>query len=389
MKRNERYDAVIVGARAAGAATAMLLARAGLKVIAVDRSRYGSDTLSTHALMRPAVVQLHRWGLLERVRASGTPPVSQVTFRYPDETIPIEISPSGAIDALYAPRRTVLDALLVDAAQEAGADVRFGVIVDDLQKDESGRVRGILARDEQGERITLSSELVIGADGIRSIVAQAVEAQVLRRACNSGAVVYGYYEGVEASGYEWAYAPGLSAGFIPTNDGLVCAFVGGSEADFRRRVFPNLKDGFDDVLREVSSELHERIGAGSEASRHRGFAGVRGYARQSWGAGWALVGDAGYFRDPITTHGISDAFRDAELLARAVSGISSLEAYQELRNGVTGELFDVTDRIAGYDWSMEEIRQHLLDVSRAMKPELKLIAELDESSSFGRRIAVA
>ena len=109
------YDAVIVGARAAGAATAMLLARAGLRVLVVDRSRYGADTLSTHALMRGGVLQLHRWGLLDRVVDAGTPPIRHTTFHYATTSI-ITIKPSHGVDALYAPRRTLLDPVLVDAA---------------------------------------------------------------------------------------------------------------------------------------------------------------------------------------------------------------------------------------------------------------------------------
>lgn len=381
MTNKDRYDAIIVGARAAGAATAMLMARRGMKVLAVDRARYGSDTLSTHALMRTAVVQLNRWGLLHRVRLTGAPPVNRVVFHYPDETAMVDIRPSDGVDALVAPRRTVLDRLLVDAAREAGADVRFGIIVDDVKRDASGRVTGISARDEQGAELTLSADLVVGADGIRSIVAQAVGAEVTRRAINSGACVYGYYSGVEAAGYEWAYALGAGAGMIPTNDGQVCVFVGGTEEDFRRRVFPNLERSVPAVLREVSPDLAERVDAGTKVARFRGFAGVRGYVRECRGDGWALVGDAGYFRDPITTHGISDAFRDAELLARAAAGEMSMDAYQSMRDSVTGGLFTVTDRIAGYDWSLDELRGYLREVSRAMKPEMELIERLDRAEA--------
>jgi flavin-dependent dehydrogenase len=381
MTGKERYDAIIVGARAAGAATAMLMARRGMKVLAVDRARYGSDTLSTHALMRTGVLQLHRWGLLHRVKSTGATPVNRVVFHYPDETMRVEIRPSDGVDALYAPRRTVLDPLLVDAAREAGADVRFGVIVDDLLKDGSGRVVGISARDEQAGELELSADLVVGADGIRSIVAQSVNAEVIRRAHNSGAAVYGYYSGVKAAGYEWAYAPGVSAGLIPTNDGQVCVFIGGSEADFRRRVFPSLDRNFETILREASPDLAERVSGGSLEARYRGFAGVRGYIRACQGDGWALVGDAGYFRDPITTHGISDAFRDAEILTRAATGEITMSAYQSTRDSVIGGLFGVTDRIAGYDWSMKEIRGYLRDVSRTTKPELELIERMDSAEA--------
>jgi flavin-dependent dehydrogenase len=381
MSERQRYDAVIVGARAAGASTAMLLARKGMKVLVVDRARYGSDTLSTHALMRTGVVQLHRWGLLDRVKESGAPAVSRVVFRYPDESVAVDLASSGGVGSLYAPRRTVLDRILVDAAREAGAEVSFGVVVDDLKRDSAGRVTGITARDDHGEELDVTADIVVGADGIRSIVAQSAGARVVRRAGNGGAVVYGYYRDVEFEGYEWAYAPGVSAGLIPTNDGEVCVFVGGSEAHFRQSVFPNIEEGFAAVLADASVDIALRVTKGRKVARHRGFAGVRGYVRECVGEGWALVGDAGYFRDPITTHGISDAFRDAELLARAILGEMPMDAYQEMRDGVIGDLFDVTDRIAGYDWSMDEIRGYLREVSRATKPELKLIAELDRAAA--------
>lgn len=143
MNKTERpYDAVIVGARCAGAATAMMLAHGGARVLALERSRHGSDTLSTHALMRGGVSQLHRWGLLDRVKASGMTPVAATTFYYGEESVEVEIKPKGRIDALYAPRRDVLDKILVDAAVEAGAEVRHGVEVTDLNRDEHGRLVG-------------------------------------------------------------------------------------------------------------------------------------------------------------------------------------------------------------------------------------------------------
>ena len=145
-----RPDVVVVGARAAGAATAMLLARAGLRVVVVDRGRYGADTLSTHALMRGAVVQLHRWGLLDRIIAAGTPPIRRTTFRYANDEIVIPIKPSHGVDALYAPRRTVFDPILVDAAVAAGAEVRYGLTVTGIRRDRRGRVTGVVGRDGGG-----------------------------------------------------------------------------------------------------------------------------------------------------------------------------------------------------------------------------------------------
>ena len=117
------YDVIIVGARCAGAATAMLLAARGLRVLVFDKSRYGSDTLSTHALMRPAVLLLHRWGLTDRLEEEATPPIRKTSFVYTDDqgsdATDVEIKPRLGVQALYAPRRTVLDRILVDAARDA------------------------------------------------------------------------------------------------------------------------------------------------------------------------------------------------------------------------------------------------------------------------------
>ena len=357
-----KYDVIITGARVAGASTALLLARRGARVLVVDRARYGSDTLSTHALMRPAILQLQRWGLLDAVIAAGTPPIRRTVFHYPGERIDIDCEP------LYAPRRTVLDTILVDAAIAAGAEVRFDVMVDDLVKDGDGRVTGISSNGAV-ER----ADLVVGADGIRSVVAQRAGAAITREARVAGASLYAHFADVPADGYEWVYGDQAASGLIPTNGGEVCVFTGCSERRFREEVQPDLERGFKRILARSSPAMAARVLGGWRTTRLRGFAGVRGYARKPFGPGWALVGDAGFFRDPITTHGITDAFRDAELLARAIDGTSSFAEYESIRDAVTAGLFAVTGRIAAFDWTNDEIRTHLRDVSRAMRAETRAI----------------
>ena len=319
------YDVVVVGARAAGAATAMLLARAGLSVLVVDRGRYGTDTLSTHALMRGGVLQLHRWGLLDRIVDAGTPPIRRTTFRYANDDITVTIKPSLGVDALYAPRRTVLDPVLVDAAVAAGADVRFGVTVTDVRRDARGRVIGIEGRDDAGRPVAVDADLVIGADGIRSTIAQRVGAPIEHRGDGAGAVVYGYWSGVETDGYEWIYRPGAAAGLIPTNDGLTCVFAGSTPA----RIGRGGRAVLEAVVRRASPSVADRIDAGTAPPGVRSFAGHPGYLRRAFGPGWALVGDAGYWKDPISAHGLTDAFRDAELLARAIVSSATGDVPQE------------------------------------------------------------
>ena len=218
------YDAVVVGGRVAGASTAMLLARAGARVVLLDRAPYGSDTLSTHALMRAGVLQLSRWGLLGEVVSAGTPPVRRTWFHYEhEETVQISVRQSPGVDALYAPRRHLIDRILVDAAAAAGVDVRHDVTVVGLTRDPAGRVSGVRANTRHGRRFDVHARMVIGADGIRSVVADGVDAPVERRGHHAGAVLYGYYANLPSVGYEWTYARRTAAGLISTNDGLTAS----------------------------------------------------------------------------------------------------------------------------------------------------------------------
>ena len=372
------YDVVVVGARAAGASTAMLLAREGLSVLLVDRSRYGADTLSTHALMRAGVFQLSRWGLLDRVIDAGTPPVRRTTFRYAADLVPITLKPSYGVEALYAPRRTVLDPILVDAAQEAGVEVRYGLTVTGLQRDRRGTVTGIMARTRHGNPFTATARVVVGADGIRSTVADAAGAPYERVGESVAAVTYGYWTGLETDGYEWNWRPNAATGAIPTNDGRTCVFASSS----RRRIG---RGGIEPLTRMVaasSADLAERLAAATPPDALRTFNGRPGHIRRSWGPGWALVGDAGYYKDPLAAHGITDALRDAELLSRAIVKVlrddtfEHLEEYQATRDRLSKALFDVTDVIAGHRWTDEEIPDLLLDLNASMADELEFLAAL-------------
>ena len=234
MRRNaDSYDALVVGARAAGAATAMLMARAGMRVLVVDWEEHGSDTLSTHALMRSATMQLSRWGLADKLRSAGTPDVTETLFCYAGEEVHVPIRPAYGIPGLLAPRRWLLDAVLADAAWTAGAEIRYRTAFQDVIW-EHGRVAGAIVSDADGRRSEIRAELVIGADGRRSSVARRVGAVVYREAPCSVASVYGYVEGIENRGYRWYYAPGLGAGLIPTNDGAHCVFAADTPAGFVR-----------------------------------------------------------------------------------------------------------------------------------------------------------
>jgi 2-polyprenyl-6-methoxyphenol hydroxylase-like FAD-dependent oxidoreductase len=365
----QRYDVIVAGARCAGASTAMLLARAGLRVLVVDPTRRGSDTLSTHALMRGGVRQLHRWGLLEAVRASGAPAIRTVTFHYADDEIPVPIKPSEGVDALYAPRRTVLDELLVEAAERSGAEICHGLAVVDLLRDDAGRVRGATISGPDLEPADVEADLVVGADGIRSRVARILEAPVEHALPHASASIYGYVRGLGLDGYHWYYEVGASVGSIPSNDDETCVFASLPRERFEAERGRGLEALHAAVLPEVSRDLAARVQAAGGPGKLRAFAGVPGFLRQAAGPGWALVGDAGYFRDPITAHGITDALRDAELLARAVLEGSdrAIERYASSRYERVRDFFEVTDRLAAFDWTLEEAKAEHLVLAKEMK----------------------
>jgi flavin-dependent dehydrogenase len=370
------YDAVVVGARPAGAFTALLLARHGLRVLVIDRGRYGADTLSTHALMRGGVVQLARWGVLPRVQAADTPPVRRATFVYGGDALGVAVKPRDGVDALYAPRRTVLDPAVVDAALEAGAEVSYGTSVHELVRTPSGRVIGLVCRDQSGWTRTIRAGIVIGADGMRSTVARMVGAPITRAGRSAAAVVFGYWHGVPADGYRWYYADGLSVGAIPTNAGETCVFASAPTARFAELFREDIARGYHHVVREAAPDLVDAMQHGAMAGSLHGFPGQPGFYRRATGPGWALVGDAGYFKDPITAHGITDALIEAEHLQRAVvmGTDTALAAYDRERHERTSAVFEVTDRIASFEWTLDEARMLHKQLADAMSQEAKALS---------------
>lgn len=368
------YDAIVVGARAAGAATAMLLARAGARVLLVDQDRSGTDTVSTHALMRAGVMLLNHWGLLERVVAAETPPVRSTQFLYGSQEIVIPIKPAAGLDALYAPRRTVLDPILAAAAADAGAELRYQCALQDLTRDRAGRVTGAVLH-ANGRSDVVEAELVIGADGRRSKVARLVGAGVRHAGIHATATLYAYVAGMEDRGYRWHYGSGAAGGAIPTNDGLHVVFAG-LRPEGLRACRGQLVQGLMNGLKEAGSPLAGELAGLGLASRPIGFAGLAGYLREATGPGWALVGDAGYFKDPITAHGLTDAFRDAALLADAVCAgtAEALRRYESTRDLLSLPLLVATDALASLDWTLDEAQVLHGRIQAAMRAEVQMLS---------------
>ncbi len=340
------YDAIVVGARCAGAPTAMLLARKGYRVLLVDRATFPSDTLSTHFIHPPGLAQLKRWGLLERLEATGCPPVPRYSYDFGAFTISGSPQPVDGVATGYGPRRTVLDKLLIDAAGEAGADVQEGFAVEGLLAD-GGRVSGVRGRSRKRKSIAVSARVVVGADGRHSTVAKAVRPHQYNDRPPLQGGYYTYWSGLPVEGFEISVRPNRGFGAVPTHDGLTMVVVGWPYAEFKA----NRGDIEGNYMRtlELAPAFAERVRAATREARFAGGA-VSSFFRKPYGPGWALVGDAGYDKDPITAWGISDAFRDADLCASALDGWlsgaqafdSAMAGFQRVRDEASLPTFELT-----------------------------------------------
>jgi 2-polyprenyl-6-methoxyphenol hydroxylase-like FAD-dependent oxidoreductase len=365
------YDVIVIGARVGGSATAMLLAREGLRVLAVDRAAFPSDTLSTHQVQLPGVARLARWGLLDGVIDSGAPPTRRVRFDMGDLVLDGCWPAHEGVDALYSPRRTVLDALLVDAARRAGAEVRERFAVEEIVI-EGGVVR-VHGREKGGPAVTETARFVVGADGKHSAVARAARAAEYRTEAARSLACYTYWEGVEMDGGEM-YALGRRAvGAWPTNDGLVMTYVAWPGEEFE--TFRGDVEGNVLATLDVAGTLGERVRSGRRAERFRATPDLPNIIRVPYGDRWALVGDAGLVMDPITGQGIGHALRDAELLARALGDAfagrrpfdAALADYQTQRDRETLPMFDFSVQLASFAPPKPE--EQMLFSTLARRPE--------------------
>jgi flavin-dependent dehydrogenase len=322
-----RYDVIIIGARCAGSPTAMLLARKGYRVLLVDRATFPSDILSSHFIHSPGVARLKKWGLLDQVAKSNCPAIYSTTADLGAFRLTGFPPPAGDVATAYCIRRKYLDKILVDAAAEAGAEVRERFTVRELIFEDQA-VTGIRGQTRDGKIVVEKAGIVIGADGMHSIVARQVQAAAYNvmppLTCN----YYSYWSGLDLTGPELFPREGRFCVAAPTNDGLTIINVMARHSDFRQ--FRSNIEGFFFQTLDLSPEFVERVRAGNREERYFGTADTPNFFRKSFGAGWALAGDAGYHRDAITAQGISDAFRDADCLAEAVHiGLSGVRPLDE------------------------------------------------------------
>lgn len=331
----------------------MLLARRGSRVLLLDRDAFPSDVMSTHYIHPPGLARLQRWGLLDKVIATGAPFIIMRTLHFDGMSFqpPNPPLPEGLTPDTICPRRYLLDKILVDAAVEAGAEFRQRFPVRDLLW-EDGRVAGVRA-GPRGSEVEERARIVIGADGMHSTVARLVRAPEYDAKPSLTFGYYAYWSGIPDTGMH-IYFNSDATGILvfPTNFGQTCIGVGGLHGgfkDFRRDIEGNYLAVIDRI-----PGLSEQVRAATRESRFLGTADMPNFFRRPFGPGWALVGDAGYHRDFITGLGINDAFFQAELLARAVdAGFSgrrplnrALDSFERIRNEYAKPLYDLTTRMA-------------------------------------------
>jgi flavin-dependent dehydrogenase len=315
----------------------MLLAQRGYRVLLLERGTFPSDIFRNHVLLYPALAHLQSWGLLDAVIATGCPPITQFNQFMGDFNLTGNLPLPNGIAGLYAPRRKYLDQILVDAAVKAGAELREGFAVQDLLW-EGDQVVGVRGRSHGGELVEERASIVIGADGLHSVVARCADAPALESRPTLTWIYYSYWSGMTTNGVEFYRFDDEAMLAFPTNDGLHCVATFGpadSFPDYRT----DIEGNFERTLARVP-DLAQRVAAGQRAERWVGTADLPNILRKPYGPGWALVGDAGFHKDPVTAHGISDAFSGAQWLADAVdAGLAgrrpmaeALAAYEVLRN---------------------------------------------------------
>ena len=358
------YDAIVIGARCAGSPAAMLLAQKGHRVLLVDKATFPSDTMSTHLIHPPGVAALEKWGLLERVKATGCPPISTYSFDFGPVTIAGSPRPIDGVGIAYCPRRTVLDQILAEAAEEAGAEAREGFAVEEILV-EDGTVKGIRGHSKDGPTVTEHAGVVIGADGKHSLVAKTVRPEQYNERPSRLVMYYAYWSDLPMNAFDTTIRAEHRRGWAaaPTHDGLTCLPFGWPVEEFKANR-GDIEGNFFAAL-DYAPEFAERVRAAKRESKFIGSAELPGYFRKPFGPGWVLLGDAGYHKNPITAMGINDAFRDAELVSSALDDHLSgrrpfnegMAAYQETRDRAAGPVYEFTDEFAKVEPPPPEMQQ--------------------------------
>lgn len=363
------YDAIVIGARCAGAVTAMLLARRGHRVLLLDRATFPSDVHQGHFIHRQGPRLLAEWGLLQKIVATNCPPIVTHLTDFGDSPLIGRDIRLGNVAWGYGPRRRHLDRVLVEAAIKAGAEFRPNFLVESLLWD-GQRVHGIRGRQRHHTATSIErAHITIGADGKNSALARAVDAPRYDETPPLTCWYFSYWSGVPTEGFEMYLRDRRAIFSFSTNDNLFAIFIAWPIEEF-----PSVKADIEGEFMEVVDSVpgfSERVRCGRREERFFGSADVPSFLRRPFGPGWALVGDAGCHKDPFIALGICDAFRDTEFLVTAVhegrAGEKPLDealiSYERRRNDAT--MADYRENIARARF--EPIPDKLLELRAALR----------------------
>lgn len=346
------YDVIIVGARCAGSALGLMLARSGKKVLMLERTTFPSDTMSGHYIHPAGISCLKRWGVFDQLAATDTPEQKKLTLDF--GPFALSATPTAASDGTssgYGPRRRIFDTLLAEAAVAAGVEFIDGVTVN-RPLCNHGRVAGVEGHTANGKPFEFRARLVIGADGRNSTIAEAVGAKKYNEVPSTTCAYYSYWSGFDTPQIHLFSRVGRFFVVQPTNEGLTMVAVAWPVAEFRK-VRSNLEESFNSAVAEVPW-IEERFRVAKRQERFVGTADQAGFFRTSHGPGWALLGDAGYHRDAITAQGMTDAFLHAEFLAQAINAgfngslpmDQALAEYQNRRDTSVMPMYGLTNDLA-------------------------------------------
>ena len=360
------YDAIVVGARCAGASTAMLLGRQGYKVLLVDRAVFPKDIPHGHFIHRHGPQRLARWGLLERITATNCPAVTTMTTDFGDFALTGHDLAVEGVAMGIGPRRSQFDKVLVDAAVAAGVELRDGFTVEEFSSD-GERITGIRGRDQRsGALVSETATITIGADGRNSRLAQAVAAPTYEVTAPVTCWYFSYWSDVPSDALSVFVHNRRVIFAFPTNDNLFAIFMAWPAAELNE-VRTNVEAAFMAVVRDIPA-LAALTADARRVERFYGATDLPNFFRKPFGPGWALVGDAGCHKDPYLALGICDALRDADYLVDALA--SGLSAGGDLEAALAG--YEAQRNAA----SMEQFRQNLhLAQFKPMPPEAMVLRQ--------------
>lgn len=321
------YDVIIIGARCAGSPLAMLLAQQGYRVLLLDRAKLPSDHIqSTHFVHQKGVHYLSKWGLRDKLVQQDTPPFEHMQISIGSYYLLGKTPGYQGEEFAFAPRRYVLDAILLEAAIQSGAELRDGCTLEELII-EDGRVVGIRARTESGTSFSEHAKIVVGADGSASRVAKLVGAEELDNRPPLMGAAWGYWEGFSINSAVLRLHDHGSVLMLPTNGSTIVG-LNWAIAQFLE-VRPNITEQYYSTIQQYEPDIAELISTGRLIDDNILLGSVRSIIRKAHGPGWALLGNAHYTKDPNTAQGITDAFVAAEELSQAIhlglSGVKPLE----------------------------------------------------------------